>query len=96
MSEDPRRLRDLVSVGKSMEGDFHRLGIRTVAELALADPAELYDRISALDGVRHDSCVLDTYHAAVAQARDPMLPPEQRQWFWWSRKPKAEAAAHRG
>ena len=89
---DPRKLRDLAGIGKAMERDFHRLGIATVAELARADGDELYARISAMDGVRHDPCVLDTYRCAVAQARDPMLPPEQRDWWWWSRKRKAEAA----
>ena len=86
---DTRRLRDLVSVGKAMERDFHRLGIQTVAALATCDAHELYARISELDGVKHDPCVLDTYRAAIAQARDPLLPDEQRQWWWWSRQRKA-------
>ena len=92
MPPPPRKLRDLASVGPAMERDFHRLGITTVAALATHEAAELYARISALDGVRHDPCVLDTYHCAIAQARDPDLPAEQRAWWWWSRKRKAEEA----
>jgi hypothetical protein len=89
---DDRRLQDLAGIGKAMLADFRRLGVATVADLAARDPDALYEQISALDGVRHDPCVLDTYRCAVAQARDPDLPREQRDWWWWSRKRKAEAA----
>jgi nucleotidyltransferase/DNA polymerase involved in DNA repair len=88
---DTRRLRDLSGIGKAMLADFERLGIQSVAQLATCDAQELYDRISALDGLRHDPCVLDTYACAIAQARDPNLPAEQRQWWWWSRQRKARA-----
>ena len=30
----------------------------------------------------------DVYAAAIAQARDPHLPVEQRNWVWWSRARK--------
>jgi hypothetical protein len=86
---DPRRLSDLVSVGKATLGDLARLGISTVAELGSCDPEELYERISALDGTRHDPCVLDVFRAAVAQARDPDLPAERCRWWYWSRLRKA-------
>jgi hypothetical protein len=35
--------------------------------------------------------VLDTFCCAVAQARDPGLPAEQRNWWYWSRLRKAKA-----
>jgi len=38
-----------------------------------------------------DICCLDVFSAAVAQARNPQLPPEQCQWWYWSRKRKADA-----
>jgi hypothetical protein len=72
--------------------DFERLGIASVADLALADPFELYERLGHLTGVRQDPCVLDTFRAAVAQARDPDLPAPMRAWWYWSRVRKAEAA----
>jgi hypothetical protein len=83
------QLGDLAGIGKAMLRDFERLGIRSVAQLAACDGLELYERISALDGQRHDPCVLDTYRCAIAQARDPGLPAEQRNWWWWSRERKA-------
>lgn len=44
-------------------------------------------------GERQDLCCLDVFRAAVAQARNPRLPAEQCQWWYWSRKRKAEDAA---
>jgi nucleotidyltransferase/DNA polymerase involved in DNA repair len=87
-SSDTRTLRDLQGVGRSIEADFHALGIRTVAELAESDGAELYRRLNTLLGVRHDPCVLDTFRCAVAQARNPQLPSEQTNWWWWSKQRK--------
>jgi hypothetical protein len=89
---DARRLGDLVSVGDATLRDLERLGISTVAELATCEPEELYERIGALDGARHDPCALDVFRAAVAQARDPDLPPDQCRWWWWSRLRKREHA----
>jgi hypothetical protein len=91
--KDQRRLADLVSVGKATLRDFERLGVATVADLACRDPEELYARISALDGVRHDPCVLDVFRAAVAQARSPDLPPELCRWWTWSRLRRTQGAA---
>ena len=65
--------------------DFQRLKIRTVVQLAKADPLKLYNRLSKITGHRQDPCVLDTFRAAVAQARDPKLPRKKRQWWYWSR-----------
>jgi hypothetical protein len=86
-----RQLRDLISVGPAIERDFHLLGIRTVSELAKHDPQKLYLRLARLTETRQDPCVLDTFHAAVAQARNPHLPAQQCQWWYWSRKRKSAA-----
>ena len=58
-------------------------------DLAGRDPQELYDALCRLKGQKVDICCLDVMHCAVAQARNPHLPPEQRDWFWWSRNRKA-------
>ncbi|HWC16353.1 MAG TPA: helix-hairpin-helix domain-containing protein [Terriglobales bacterium] len=84
-----RRLQDLISVGPAMVRDFQLLGIRSVAQLAQADPRKMYRRLCELTGERHDICCLDVFHAAVAQARDPLLPPEKCVWWYWSQKRKA-------
>ena len=69
--------------------DFDLLGVRSVAELAKQDPVKMYARLERLTGQRQDPCVLDTFQAAVAQARNPRLPAEKRLWWYWSRKRKA-------
>jgi nucleotidyltransferase/DNA polymerase involved in DNA repair len=86
-----RQLRDLVSVGPAIERDFHLLGIRSVSQLAKHDARKLYSRLERLTGSRQDLCVLDTFEAAVAQARNPRLPAHKCQWWYWSRKRKAVA-----
>jgi len=88
-----RRLEDLISVGPAMRRDFDLLGVRTVKQLAVANPKRLYERLCRLTGERQDPCVLDVFEAAVAQARDPRLPAEKCVWWYWSRKRKARRAA---
>jgi hypothetical protein len=83
-----QQLGDLVSVGPAILRDFRQLGIRSVAQLARQNPRKMYDRLGRLAGHRQDPCVLDTFCAAVAQARNPRLPAEKCQWWWWSRKRK--------
>jgi len=84
-----RSLRDLISVGPAMLRDFDLLRIRSVSQLAKQDPHRMYARLERLTGTHQDPCVLDTFQAAVAQARNPRLPAQQCQWWYWSRKRKA-------
>jgi nucleotidyltransferase/DNA polymerase involved in DNA repair len=86
-------LRDLVSVGPKTVLDFQSLGIRNIAQLARSKPETLYRRLYNLRGQRIDPCCLDVFSAAVAQARNPRLPAEQRVWWYWSRQRKAKATA---
>jgi hypothetical protein len=88
MKRKERRLEDLISVGPAILRDFEMLGIHSVAELAKQEPRRMYERLSRRTGQRQDPCVLDTFCAAVAQARNPRLPAERCQWWWWSRKRK--------
>jgi nucleotidyltransferase/DNA polymerase involved in DNA repair len=83
---EKRNLNDLVSVGPAMLRDFELLGIRTVAQLARRNPEKLYRELCRKTRQRQDICVLDTFRAAVEQARKPGLPLEQCRWWYWSRK----------
>jgi len=87
---ETRELRDLISVGPAIERDFQMLGVRSVRELAKQEPKKLYARLERLTGKRQDPCVLDVFEAAVAQARNPRLPAEKCQWWYWSRLRKAK------
>ncbi len=83
-----RRLQDLISVGPAMLRDFQMLKIRSVKQLAKQKPERMYGKLQELTGRHQDICVLDTFAAAVAQAKNPRLPAEKCQWWWWSRKRK--------
>jgi len=89
MATTTRQLADLISIGPAMLRDFELLGIRSVAQLAKQSPRRMYVRLSRTMGQRQDPCVLDTFCAAVAQARNPRLPVEKCQWWYWSRKRKS-------
>jgi hypothetical protein len=85
---DGRQLGELVSIGPAMLRDFELLGIRNISELARQNPQRMYEKIERATGQRQDPCVLDTFCAAVAQARNPRLEAEKCRWWWWSRKRK--------
>ena len=89
MAATQRRLGDLVSVGPAMVRDLELLGIQSVAQLARRNPEKLYERLCIKTGKAQDICCLDVLQAAVAQAKDPKLPLEKRQWWYWSRQRKA-------
>ncbi len=85
----PRRLGDLAGVGPAFLKDFEMLGVRSVEQLKKQNGQKLYNQLCAMTGKRQDPCVLDTLNCAVAQAKDPNLPVEQCNWWYWSRLRKA-------
>jgi hypothetical protein len=89
MPTGERRLRDLVSIGPAMLHDFELLGIASVSQLSRQNPEKLYEKLCRTTEQPVDICCLDVFRAAVAQARNPRLPVEQCQWWYWSRKRKA-------
>jgi hypothetical protein len=86
---DHRALDDLISIGPATLRDFKLLGVNSVAELARQNPEKLYGKLGRVTGQRPDICVLDTFRAGVAQARNPHLPAELCKWWYWSRRRKA-------
>ena len=90
-----RKLADLRGIGKMMLEDFDLLGIKSVQQLKSRDADELYRRMCEISGQRQDPCVLDTYRCAIEQARNPNLPEEQRDWWYWSRQRKSSATSRR-
>ena len=85
MATETRELKDLVSIGPAMLEDFDLLGIHSVAQLKRRNPQRMYRELCRIRKQVIDPCCLDTIVAAVAQAKDPNLPLEQRQWWFWSR-----------
>jgi len=88
MQSGERRLEDLVSIGPAMMRDLKSLHICSVEQLAGRNPHRMYRDLCRLKGPQ-DICCLDVFTAAVAQAKNPNLPIEQRQWWYWSRQRKA-------
>ena len=89
MRTETRRLQDLISVGPATLCDFEVLKVRSVAELARRNPRRMYRQLCQAKKELIDVCCLDVLTAAVAQARDPELPVEHCQWWYWSRQRKA-------
>jgi hypothetical protein len=94
MAGKEQQLSDLVSIGPAMLRDFELLGVRSVAQLARRSPEKMYEKLCQVTGQPQDICCLDVFRAAVAQAKNPNLPIEQRLWWHWSRKRKASDAGH--
>ena len=92
MAGKEQQLSDLVSIGPAMLRDFELLGVRSVAQLARRNPEKMYEKLCQVTGQDQDICCLDVFRAAVAQAKNPNLPIEQRLWWHWSRKRKASDA----
>ena len=91
--QNKRELKDLRSIGKAMLKDFELMGITSVSQLAKRNPEKMYEELCRKTNTSQDICVLDVFFAAVAQARNPRLPEAQKDWWYWSRKRKARAAA---
>jgi hypothetical protein len=92
MQAQVRRLQDLISVGPAMLRDFELLRVGSIGQLARQNPRKMYERLCRIKGQRVDVCCLDVFQAAVAQARNPLLPAEKCQWWYWSRKRKGRDA----
>ena len=90
-----RTLSDLGSVGPAMVRDFQLLGITRVEQLVGRDPEQLYHKLCGITGSKQDICVLDVFRCAVAQAENPELSAEKRQWFYWSRVRKGQIKPRR-
>ncbi len=76
------RLQDLANVGPAVERMLARVGVTAPAQLAGQDPYALFERLCALDGRRHDPCLLDTFMSAVDQADGKPARP------WWEYTPE--------
>ncbi len=86
---EQRELKDLISIGPAMLRDFKLLGIRSVSQLSRRNAEKIYEELCRVTKQPQDICCLDVFRAAVAQARNPHLPAEQCQWWYWSRQRKA-------
>lgn len=75
---DGSGLLELANVGPAVARHLERAGITERGQLRGCDPIELYERLCAIDGQRHDPCLLDTFMSVVDQANG--APPRP----WWN------------
>ncbi len=80
-------LTTIPNVGPAVARKLGRIGIARDEDLRGCDPQELFERLCALDGHRHDPCLLDTFVAAVSFADGGPARP----WWEFSRERKARA-----
>ena len=81
-------LTSIPNVGPAIARKLERLGVHEPTDLRGQDADELFERLCALDGRRHDPCLLDTFHAAVDVADGKPARP----WWEYSRERKAAVA----
>ena len=81
-------LTSIPNVGPAIARKLERLGVHEPDDLRGQDADELFERLCALDGRRHDPCLLDTFHAAVDVADGKPARP----WWEYSRERKAAVA----
>ncbi len=79
------KLTSIPNVGPAVAEKLVRLGIARPDDLRDRDAEELFERLCALDGRRHDPCLLDTFVAAVAYVHGGPARP----WWEFSRERKA-------
>jgi len=83
---DRETLRELTrapGVGPSIDADLETLGVRSLADLARADPEELYQRLETQADGHVDRCVLYVFRCAHYFAAHTRHDPELLEWWRW-------------
>ena len=72
------RLEDLPNIGKAIAEDLRLVDIHQPRDIIGKNPYQLYRKLCAVTGQKHDPCVLDTFIAVVdfMEGGDPAP--------WWS------------
>jgi hypothetical protein len=85
----PESLTSMPNIGPAIARMLGRIGVTRPDDLRGQDAEELFERLCARDGQRHDPCLLDTFTAAVAYADGGPARP----WWEYSRERKARERA---
>jgi hypothetical protein len=84
------RLEDLKNVGAATAADLRLLGIRQPADLIGQDPYNMYERLCARTGARHDPCVIDVF---VSVVRFMEGAPARPWWYYTAERKRRYAPA---
>ncbi len=83
-AKEVKKFQDIPNVGKRVEGDFRKLGVKTPAELKSKDGFKLYKKLCEVTQSRQDPCVLDTFLAVV----DFMNGAPATPWWFYTKERK--------
>ena len=83
-------LHALPNIGPAIARMLIRIGVEQREDLRGQDPVELFHRLCAVDGRRHDPCVLDTFTAVIDFANGAPARP----WWKYSRQRKSRIGSH--
>lgn len=86
------KLEDIPNIGKSIAADLRGIGIQQPQQLLEHEPLELYLKLAAQMGKRHDPCVLYTFMAAQYY----MQSGEKISWWKFTEQGKKLLASHSG
>jgi len=85
-SNEATRLEDIPNIGPAIAKDLRDLGIQTPLQLKEVDGLDLYLKLNAITGVRHDPCVADIFIAAI----DFMNGGETKPWWRYTAQRKLD------
>ena len=88
---DVADLEEIPNVGPAISADLRQLGITAPGDLTGRDPYAMYDDLCRITGQRHDSCLLDTFIAAVRFIEGEPKKP----WWKYTAERKRELAARK-
>ena len=83
------KLTDLPNIGKAVEADLIRLGIRMPRDLLGRDAYQMYDDLCRITGQKHDPCVIDVFLSIV----DFINGGEPQNWWKFTAQRKAYLAS---
>lgn len=84
---------DLPNIGPAGAADYRVLGYHSVTELVGVDAYDLYDRLCAVTGQRHDPCVIDVF----LSVQHFLAGDDAKPWWHYTAERKAKliaSAAH--
>ena len=86
--EKVSKLTDLPNIGKAGAADLELLGIAKPAELLGQDPYDMYQKLCAITGKKHDPCVIDVFISVTRFIHGDEPKP------WWAYTAERKSTQH--
>ncbi len=90
-----KQLQKIPGIGKACSLDLWNIGIRSIKELKMQNPALLYEKLNTITGMQHDICMLYTFRCAVYYATEKNHEQEKLNWWYWKdKKPREKSSTN--